>query len=58
MTTKTNAKNDDKAATTNELHKQACKCFRGLKRSLIACNTCRDWLNLAERFLVGAPHDN
>jgi hypothetical protein len=43
MTSKKNAKNDDRAATTNELHKQACKCFRGLKRSLITCKTCRNW---------------
>lgn len=49
MTIKENTQNDDRAATTNELHKQACKCFRGLKRSLIACKTCRDWRRVFTR---------
>jgi len=43
MTTKANAKNDHSATTSTEPHKQACTCLRGLKRSLIACQTCRNW---------------
>ena len=46
MTTKPNAKNDDRAATNTEPHKQACRCWRGLKRSLIACQTCQ-WFDRA-----------
>jgi hypothetical protein len=49
MTIKANTQNNDRVATTNELHKQACKCFRGLKRSLIACKTCRDWRRVYTR---------
>ena len=43
MTAKANAKNDHSATTSTEPHKQACTCWRGLKRSLIACQTCRNW---------------
>lgn len=43
MTTKANTKNDHSAATSTEPHKQACTCWRGLKRSLITCKTCRNW---------------
>ena len=43
MTTKANAKNGHSTATGTELHKQACTCWRGLKRSLMACQTCRNW---------------
>ena len=43
MTPAPNTKNDDSDATITELHKQACTCWRGLKRSLMACQTCRNW---------------
>ncbi len=41
MTTKPDTTNDSRAATSTELHEQACTCWRGLKRSLIACKTCQ-----------------
>lgn len=49
MTAKANAKNDHNATTSTKSHKQACTCWRGLKRSLIACNTCRNWGRVLNR---------
>jgi len=46
MNTKANAKNEDSATTSTEPHKQACTCWRGLKRSLMACRTCQ-WFDRA-----------
>lgn len=43
MTTTAKPRNDDSATTNTELHKQTCTCWRGLKRSLMACQTCRNW---------------
>ncbi len=41
MTTKPNAKNDDRAAISTELHKDACTCYQGFNRSLMLCDTCQ-----------------
>lgn len=43
MTTTAKPRNDDSATTSTELHEQACTCWRGLRRSLMACQTCRNW---------------
>ena len=52
MTTKANAKNGHSTATGTELHKRACTCWRGLKRSLMACQTCRNWNRVLTRIGV------
>jgi hypothetical protein len=49
MTTKENAKNDYSATISTEPHEQACTCWRGLKRSLMACQTCRNWDHVLTR---------
>lgn len=46
MTTTPSAKNDDRALTIVEPHKQSCICWRVLKRSLMACQTCQ-WFDRA-----------
>lgn len=33
-----------------------CYCWRGEARISLACSTCRGWLNLAARVLVGGVH--
>ena len=33
-----------------------CYCWRGNARISLVCSTCRSWLNLAARFLVGGAH--
>lgn len=49
MTIKANTQNDDRAATNTEPYKQACTCWRGLKRSLMACQICRNWNRVLTR---------
>ena len=46
MTPAPNTANDNSAATITEPHKQACRCWQGLKRSLVACQTCQ-WFDRA-----------
>jgi hypothetical protein len=52
MTVKANTQNDRSAAKSTESHKQACTCWRGLKRSLMACNTCQNWDRVLTRMGV------
>ena len=43
---------DDSSRKRTELHKQACRCFRGLNRSLIACETCQRYDRALTRLAV------
>jgi hypothetical protein len=49
MTIKANTQNDDRAKTSTEPHKQGCRCWQGAKRSLMACQTCRNWNRVLTR---------
>ena len=40
----------------NTIGTTPCYCWRGNARISFACPTCRSWLNLAARFLVGGAH--